>query len=572
MNNLIFSGSIFLLLLMPSCGDKNSTSQKKPTSQKSSSITLVAYDSAFFNNTLVLDTVRKAEVVQKTINFYQWDDVKNETETRWLLNKGTSKLFNSLLETLGNAEDYGLSPEMYSYNYLRSKVKDIYAEKNPDHVKISQLDRDATAAFMLFIIHLNRGQITDPGSIGDSWFRSDQLELVIEDLPKLSYDDNIACTVELSQPNYPFYFQLREQLRKLNHSKPRGIISFEFHELDKFEVCFEDEKIKYLRNNLDQWGISVEMNKEPYVVDSSLIESLKSFQQAFSMEVDGLPGPLTLQYLNMADDELKKLLALNLERMKWLPGKIAEHLIMVNIPEYELRVYHLNELDMQMKVIVGQEMKATPVFGDTISHIVFNPTWTVPQSIIWEEMVPKLKINPGHYSQSFKIYRDNEELDHYQVDWQDQELKQKYYFRFVQQPGRSNALGAVKFMFPNNLSIYLHDTSAGRLFDKTIRDLSHGCIRIEEPFKLANYLLSDNKDWSKEKMNLIAREKEPKSVYLNQPYHVQISYFTAWVDGNGKLRLFDDIYGYDKEHLEKLEKLRTFAVNSENNFLNCEFF
>lgn len=556
MNRIFIILSVLYVVTLASCGEK------KSASQENSQITLVATDSTFFKNAVVLDTARKAEVVKKLINFYQ----ENGAQTKWLLSAGSSGLFNSLMEILGNAEDYGLYPETYNYNYLKAEVKAIYAEDEPDEERISRLDRDATAAFMLFVIHLNRGRILEPGYKEKLWFKSDQEGIETTKLLRLDHQESITHIVDTLQPNYPFYVQLREQLRKLNHSEPRDIIPFQFDDLEDFEIGFEDKRIKYLRNNLNQWGVKAEMENNPLVVDTGLVESIKHFQQAFNMKVDGLPGKSTLRFLNMQDEELKKLIALNLERMRWIPEGIGENLIMVNIPEYRLRIYRANERSMQMKIIVGEEMKPTPVFSDTLSHIVFNPTWTVPQSIIWEEMVPKLRRNPGHFGEDFKIYKDNEEVDPYFVDWQDQELKKKYYFRFVQQPGSSNSLGAVKFMLPNSLSIYLHDTPADVLFNKTNRDLSHGCIRLERPFELANYLLSDNEDWSKDKMHDIMQKEDPEKIYLNQRYHVQIAYLTTWVDNDGKLKLSDDIYGFDEVQLKKLKDLKKLAVDAEKDY------
>lgn len=558
MTKIFYSILIFILLIFSSCGERNSTTSEKP-----SPITLVANDSAFFNKAVVIDTARKDEVIRKLRNFYQ----KNKAQTKWLLNSGPSNLFTSLLETLGNAKDFGLSSEVYNYHYLKAESKAIYEGGETDVKRIGQLDRDATASFLLFISHLNKGQILSPGYKENYWFKNEQEDAEIEKFLQLDRADSITKFVENVQPAFPFYYQLREQLRKLIYSKPRNIISFNFDSLDKFEVGWKDEKIRLLRNNLNQWGVDVEMDIHANVLDSTLIEGIKSFQEAFNLKEDGLPGESTLHFLNMQDKELKELLALNLDRLRWLPEGIGENLIMVNIPEYTLRIFNGNEVAMQMKVIVGEEMKPTPVFSDTLSHIVFNPTWTVPQSIIWDEMVPKLQENSGHFEEDFIIYEDNKEIDPYFVDWQDSELKKKHYYKFEQQPGPGNSLGEVKFMFPNSLSIYLHDTPADVLFSRTNRDLSHGCVRLERPFQLADYLLSDNRDWSKDKMNSILLEEEPHKVYLNQKYRVQIAYLTAWVDDSGRLKLFDDVYGFDKVQLEKLEILKELASNAKRKLL-----
>ncbi|PTB96828.1 hypothetical protein C9994_05565 [Marivirga lumbricoides] len=556
MTRFFLTLSIFTFLILASC-DKDKSSQGN-----SAPITLVATDSIFFKNALVLDTARKNEVVKKLINFYQ----KNGAQTKWLLSGGATNLFHSLIETIGNAEDYGLYSETYNYNYLKSQSKAVYAADKIDFKELCNLDRDATASFLLFVIHLNKGRILEPGYLEKPWFKGDQEGIETLKLLSVDHQETITHIIDTLQPNFPFYVQLRDQLRKLNHSEPRDIVPFQFDDLENFEVGFKDKRVKYLRNNLNQWGVEADMATNPLVVDTALVENIKDFQASFDMKADGLPGESTLRFLNMQDDDLKSLIALNLERMRWIPEGIGENLIMVNIPEYKLRVYRTNEVTAKVKVIVGEEMKPTPVFSDTLSHIVFNPTWTVPQSIIWEEMVPKLRKNPGHYEEDFKIYQDNVEVDPYMIDWLDMELKKKYYFRFVQQPGPSNSLGEVKFMFPNNLSIYMHDTPADVLFDRNNRDLSHGCIRLNKPFKFANYLLSDNENWSKEKMYDILQKEEPEKIYLDQRYHVQIAYLTAWITAEGRLKLFDDIYGFDKVQLEKLNELKQLAKKTEKDY------
>ncbi len=540
-----------------SCGEKKPTSPQDNSAQEASKITLITSDSAFFHQAIIIDTARKTEVVRKLINFYQ----KNKAQTKWLLTSGPSQLFASLLDILGNAEDYGLHSEVYNYNYLNAESNAIYADKKIDQRRVSELDRDVTASFLLFISHLNKGQILNPGYKDNPWLKIEQENAEVEKFLQLNTADSIAQFVEKVQPDFPFYCQLRDQLRKLIYSEPREIVSFKFNGLDKFELGWNNEKIRLLRNNLDQWGIDVKVVDNPTVVDSALIEGIERFQTAFNLKVDGLPGESTLRLLNMQDRELKNILSLNLDRMRWLPEEIGKNLILVNIPEYKLRIYKANELAMEMKTIVGEVDKSTPVFSDTLSHIVFNPTWTVPQSIIWEEMVPKLKKDRGYFQKSFKIYKDSEEVDPYFVNWKDDELKKKHFFVFEQQPGPDNSLGEVKFMFPNKLSIYLHDTPAHVLFNRTHRDLSHGCIRLERPFELANFLLSDNKGWTKDEMNSILQEKEPKKVFLDQRYHVQITYLSAWVDNDGRLKLFDDIYGFDRKQLAKVENLNDLAAS-----------
>ena len=207
-----------------------------------------------------------------------------------------------------------------------------------------------------------------------------------------------------------------------------------------------------------------------------------------------------------------------------------------------------------MRVVLGSEYTPTPVFHDTLKYIVFSPTWTVPKSIFVKEFLPKLQEDPFHFStERFRFFKNGKEIDPGLEQWTDEGLDARGY-TVVENPGDANSLGKVKFIMPNDFSIYLHDTPAERLFRREERALSHGCIRLEKPEELAAYLLRDQKKWNESRIREAMESGEPLQVDLQKPYPVYIVYRTVWVDDDDQINFREDIYGHDKRHLARLNK------------------
>jgi murein L,D-transpeptidase YcbB/YkuD len=225
---------------------------------------------------------------------------------------------------------------------------------------------------------------------------------------------------------------------------------------------------------------------------------------------------------------------------------------MVNIPEYKLRMIENQKEVFNMRVIVGAPGKPTPVFNDAVNHIIFSPTWTVPTSIIKEEIIPRLRKDSSYYTQkNYAFFKNEETIDPAGESWKDEEIN-PYKYRIVQQPGPDNSLGLVKFGMPNKMNIYLHDTPNHSLFNKTYRALSHGCVRLDEPALFAEYLLRDQKGWNKATVQNAMKAGTPTTIHLRKRYPVHIEYHTAWVDENGLINFREDIYGHDRRQLEQL--------------------
>jgi len=245
------------------------------------------------------------------------------------------------------------------------------------------------------------------------------------------------------------------------------------------------------------------------------------------------------------------LIRMNLVRWRWMPRELGDRYVFVNVPAYQMQVMEGEKPVLAMRVIVGDPKHQTPLFSDEMTTIVFSPNWNVPESIIRKEMLPRLVTDPGYLErQDIQVVGTSGQLiDAEAVDWGDESSVTGLHFR--QEPGPKNALGLVKFQFPNSFDVYMHDTPQDALFNKERRALSHGCIRLENPVALAQYVLRDNPAWTTEKISEAMDAGQEHAVPLKQHLPVHIGYFTAWVNPDGSVTYTDDPYGLDE--VQKLQ-------------------
>ena len=237
---------------------------------------------------------------------------------------------------------------------------------------------------------------------------------------------------------------------------------------------------------------------------------------------------------------------MNLVRWRWMPRDLGDRYVFVNVPAYQMQVMEGEKPVLAMRVVVGDPKHQTPLFNDEMTTIVFSPNWNVPESIIRTEMLPKLVDDPGFLQrQNIQVVgTSGHVLDENAVDWYDEAALAKLHFR--QEPGPKNALGLVKFQFPNQFDVYMHDTPQDALFNKERRALSHGCIRLENPVALAEYVMRDNPQWTTEKISAAMNAGHEQAVALKEHLPVHIGYFTAWVNPDGSVTYTDDPYNLDE--------------------------
>ncbi|MEA3454930.1 MAG: L,D-transpeptidase family protein [Campylobacterota bacterium] len=290
------------------------------------------------------------------------------------------------------------------------------------------------------------------------------------------------------------------------------------------------------------------------VYDQCLLDAVKRFQKRNGQRADGVIGKGTRSVLRKSMGEILTKMELNLDRMKMMKrGEVSRH-IMINIPAFRLYFYDNGEIFQTMKVVTGKKKHPTPVFSDTVETVVLNPYWNIPKSIIQKEMIPKLLRNSNAMKKKGIEIRDGwgpnaRKISASSVNWSQYRYSKSVPYRFAQVPGYKNALGKVKFLFPNKFSVYMHDTPSKNLFNRQTRAYSHGCIRLEKPRELMRTFAEFNPNLDYDRAQKILKGKK-QSYYQVEHVPVDVTYLTAWVDPSGVLQLRGDIYSYDKEQLK----------------------
>lgn len=309
-----------------------------------------------------------------------------------------------------------------------------------------------------------------------------------------------------------------------------------------------DERIHFLRKRLAASGDLAAPLDQGVFFDELLKEAVQKFQTRHGLTADGVVGARTLTELNVPINERIRQLAASLERCQPLPSLLEPRHILVNIADFTLKLYENGKLRLSMPVIVGRTYRQTPVFNGRISSLVLNPGWEVPHSIATKDLLPKIQKDPAYLKQSgFRVFRDwksGTEMDPASINWA-QLSPARFPYRLRQEPGPANALGRVKFPFPNPYNVYLHDTPAQALFQQDSRTFSSGCIRLAKPLDLAVYLLQGTPLGSLEALTAALSSGKTKAVPIPSPIAIHIAYMTAWVDHEGIIQFRRDIYNRD---------------------------
>ena len=265
-------------------------------------------------------------------------------------------------------------------------------------------------------------------------------------------------------------------------------------------------------------------NNQSNIFNNDLQDAVKKFERRLDYKEDGVVDSTLINEMNYPIQKRIEQILVNMERSRWVLVQLNNDYLIINIPEYKLHVYEHDSLEFSMNVVVGKNQNKTVIFNADIKNIVFNPYGNIPASISKSEVLPGIKRNANYLTQ-------------HNMEWNGGNVRQK--------PGSNNSLGLVKFLFPNTHSIYLHDSPAKSLFNENAKAFSHGCIRLAEPKKLAEYLLRNDTNWTKEKITATMNDKKEQYITLKKSIPVFIGYFTGWVDRQGKLNFRNDVYKRD---------------------------
>ena len=331
------------------------------------------------------------------------------------------------------------------------------------------------------------------------------------------------------------YYLLKEKLKQYTLIAKDGgwrTIIFNGKPIKKSAVS---PAIAFIKKRLQKTG-ELSSSDTSNIFNDSLVIAIKSYQQCNGIKPTGIISDTLIRMLNVPVDKRIQQIIINLNRVQWMPALQDENYVAVNIPDFMLTVYENKTKAFDMPVAVGKEGTNTTIFTGNLNQIVFSLYWNIPASIVQREILPKIKSDPNYLkSRNMEIVGKNDSVP-----------------TIRQLPGKDNALGEVKFLFPNRYDIYFHDTNAKDIFNKDKRAVSHGCIRLADAEKMAKYLLRNNTEWTPEKITAAMNGGKEQFVKLSPAMPVIITYYTVWVDENGKLNFRDDVYNNDKRVLQML--------------------
>jgi len=473
----------------------------------------------------------------------------------WIDANGLRAQGEILLEAMESASTNGLEKDAYWLPPQQNLWNDATAtDGGIDPVSLApsvQMDMVLTAAMLRYASHLHRGRVA-PQALDRIW---------ITDQPRSSRDltaelaaavnaDRLVEYLDSLTPRQPAYGRLKKALQHYEQIRSRGGWT-RLAAGPSLRRGDEEERIPQLRSRLILTGDLQDAPPENSAAfDPALEAAVLRFQYRHGLVPDGVVGKRTLAELNIPVEDRIRQLQLNMERWRWYPDSFGERYVWVNIPAFALTVMEQDWTVQRMRAIVGRTERQTPSLSGRMTYLEFNPYWNVPGKIAREDLLPKIMNDPAYLiRQGFKVFdswkRDATALNPEGIAW-DRVSEDDFPFRLRQEPSALNALGQVKFMFPNKQSVYIHDTPGKSLFQRNRRDFSSGCVRVESPLVLAQYLLR-GKRWDQARLEDTLHSGKHKTVVLKDPIPVHLVYFTAWVDELGKVNFRKDVYGRDGE-------------------------
>jgi murein L,D-transpeptidase YcbB/YkuD len=471
----------------------------------------------------------------------------------WFIRNSFSNNGFDLLNYIRQVGQQGLQPNDYHLYLIEEYFKKVLSSAATDTTDLMKLDVLLTDAFLLLGSHLYYGKV-DPEKEGVNWKmqrKDPELRLDLK-LEEALMENEVDHELNMLAPGYRSYWMMKEEL------------AF-FLKLDEqlWPVIQSDKAVKpgdssqiipKIRERLIKLRYKLS-DSVSIVIDDELEEQLKMFQDDWGLNADGVVGKTTLEYLNCLPLKLMGQLKVNMERFRWLPSQVTEKHIIVNIANFKLDLIAGTDTLISMRAVVGKETRKTPVFNESMTYIVFSPTWTVPNTILQEDVIPELLKGPGYLiKKNMKLLRnDGTELAYSDVDWSTISTS-NFPYMVRQDPGPGNSLGRVKFMFPNDYNVYIHDTPSKSFFAHDARAVSSGCIRVEDPFDLAVLLLSDLPGWSPDSIRTAMQQAKEQTVLLKVPVDVMVIYLTAWTDGKDRIQFRNDVYQNDEKVLVALNQ------------------
>ena len=570
--------TVYQQVMIPAAKAAEPPTASAPSMMPAAPVDLVPAAVAAVQGSPVVEAVRN-RLADKTVTAKaNADDVAalsafyaSRSEPLWIADGAlTPKAADAIVE-IKNADSYGLEASAFALPELTAGA-DAGAQAEAE-IKMSL----AALKYALFA----RGGRMDPVSVSNIWDMKPPLKDPKDVLAAIAQSEKPGAYLRGLNPKHPGFEKLRQALAAARgpqiEEKIDEALKIKLPDGKTIKPGEESDDIALLRKRLKIEAASASNER---LLDAKVEAVLKDFQQANDLKINGQLTSKTRSALNREGEPKKaepkrdvERILVNMERWRWLPEDLGPFYVMNNIPEFVSRVMKGGDEVLKQKIIVGQPTWPTPILTSSMEFVIFRPEWGVPDGIKVKELLPRLKrassqyggaggffdqlFNGGQASGGARVlaaYKLNPTIngrpvDANAIDWNRVDIRQ---FSFVQPAGAENPLGLVKFRFPNRHDVYMHDTPQKGLFAQSFRALSHGCMRLDQPRKLAEVILGEDKGWSSDKVGGLYSGGS-NEIVLSKPVPVYLTYFTAWVDENGKLQKYDDIYGHDDRMMSAME-------------------
>jgi L,D-transpeptidase YcbB len=531
-SNIVFVMLIALIIL--GCKDKESS---KKSIYKDQNYTDLILDETTVND--YFEAFPESDTIVSEVNqFYK----RREFQFAWFNKKGMTAAVPIFYNQIQN---YSADFNDKSFKNIRldSLITLISNDEKSSLVKenrVKELELLLTTTFFKYSKKVYGGIAKNPKNL--DWFiprKKKDYQIFLDSLVDLNKGEKMA------EPVNPYYQKLKEKLSDYREIYKKGGFPVVVTTKKLLSISESDSCLLAVKKHLFLTG-DLKTNDSSIVFTDQLAKAVSNYQHRMGLIENGKLNTKTITELNKPILFRIKQMMLNLERLRWVPVQMENEFLIVNIPEYKLHIIENGKLVWTTNVVVGKDAKQTTIFKGNISRIMLNPYWNIPNSIIRNEIIPSIKKNSNYLeNNNMEVLSGDKVINPSTINWYKYTGDVPFIIR--QKPGEDNALGKMKFLFPNNFNIYLHDTPSKGLFNESKRAFSHGCIRVEDPNKLLMYLLRNDKKWNQEKVDEILKTKKEFGIQIKPTVPVYIVYFTCWVDHRGQLNFRNDIYNLDEQ-------------------------
>lgn len=534
--------SLFSFIVFISCQEKNL--EQEVSEKLQFKLEVIGSDTAMIHGESILQADLITDMYKKGEGLFsqKWSSKDNVRQ---------------LLEAIREADKEGLNSDDYHLKSIEELMNKIANSSSVSVEDVAELELLLTDSFLLLASHLAAGK-TDAENIDPQW-NAAKRDLKIDwpiFVDSVLEAKKVSETLQSLTPQHFQYVNLTKALNTYKQFQAKGgWESFNPSE-KKLEQGMIHPDVAALRNRLSKSQGNIEADTENInLFDSTLHHQLVIFQKRNGLPHDGILGQKTIDALNVSVEDRIASIEANLERWRWIEDSLGTKHILVNIADFKMQLIENKQVTFETEAIVGKPYRKTPVFSSSMTFMVLNPDWTIPPTILKNDVIPAVLKNQKYLShKNMKVLtRDGKEVDPSTVDWQ-KAASGSFPYMIRQNPGKDNALGKVKFMFPNQYNVYIHDTPNRELFSQTERIFSSGCIRINRPIEFAKILVEGHKNITASDIDKILQQTVPRTVRFENAIPVHIVYLTTWADDEGTVYFRRDIYDRDIALLAALKK------------------